>query len=488
MSNLDLVMVITLNDVCRARRIHAGGFAALLLASGLAAPAAAQLLLPTPEPNPQAIDFSVDPLLAFLAAAADPAAFRAAIAEAVARHPATGEADAGSDVAREVRREARSALFPNLNAGLVGTRSLSRDFQGNGAIVESLGPRGRTDASIGVDQLIADFGATSGRIAGASARLRGAEADADRAAIATGFAAIEAWYQVLGYRTALDLDEALIERHRRILADTRARVAAGLGAGGDIARAEAGLADAIVAGARTARTLATVRASYREAFGGEAPARPRRPARPQSAATDPATAMAMAHSAPPVVAALAAAEAARGDARASRGDMLPRLTAGVNGTMYSVFESGRNYDIRGVAALRQAFSTGGAESARLAQAKARARAAAFAADRVTAEAERDAETAFADVRILDGSAAALEDAYRANRRSRDTMAEQFRLSRGSLIDLLRSEQEFFAAARALLQGNLERDLAHYALLARTGELPGQFDLPTEVPANPGTSR
>jgi adhesin transport system outer membrane protein len=230
--------------------------------------------------------------------------------------------------------------------------------------------------------------------------------------------------------------------------------------------------------------LATVRARYREAFGTEPPARPSRPARPQSAATDPATAMAMAHAAPPVVVALAAAEAARSEARAARGDMLPRLTAGVDATMFNVFENGRNYDVRGVLALRQAFSLGGAESARLGQANARARAAAFAAERITAEAERDAEAAFADVRILDGSAAALEDAYRANRRSRDTMAEQFRLSRGSLIDLLRSEQEFFASAQALLQGNLERDLAHYALLARTGELPALF----ENLATPGTSR
>jgi hypothetical protein len=49
---------------------------------------------------------------------------------------------------------------------------------------------------------------------------------------------------------------------------------------------------------------------------------------------------------------------------------------------------------------------------------------------------------------------------------------------------LRSEQEFFASAQALLQGNLERDLAHYALLARTGELPALF----ENLATPGTSR
>lgn len=54
------------------------------------------------------------------------------------------------------------------------------------------------------------------------------------------------------------------------------------------------------------------------------------------------------------------------------------------------------------------------------------------------------------------------------------MAEQFRLSRGSLIDLLRTEADYFAAARALVAGSVERDLAHYTLLARTGGLLRHF--------------
>lgn len=463
--------------------------AALLLAAGitallLAAPAPAQLLLPLPQQNPQSIDFAADPLLAFVNAETPPDAFRQAIAAAVARHPATGEATATAVAAGAAVHKSRAALFPVLTADITGAYSLARDFGGSSAIVESLLPRGRVDASLGVNQLFFDFGATSARIGAASARLRAARAETDGSAAATALTAIEAWYRVLGYQSALDLSQALIERHRRIVADTGARVAAGLGAGGDMARAEAGLADAITASARIDQSLALVRARYREAFGAEPPLRPARPSRPASAAADPATAMGMSHMVPAVAAALAAAEAARADARATRGDTLPRLTAGVNAVRYSLFQSNRNYDVRGTISLRQAFSTGGAESARIAQASARARALAFTADRITAEAERDAEAAFADVRILDANAPALADAYRANRRSRDTMAEQFRLSRGSLIDLLRTEQEYFAAAQALLQGNLERDVAHYTLLARTGELLPLLAIPAAGKALP----
>jgi adhesin transport system outer membrane protein len=482
-----MIMDRDLNRVVRAKPASERWVAALLMACGIIAiglaaprPVQAQLVLPQPGQNPQAIDFSADPLLGFLAHAAPPAEFRAAIAAAVARHPATGEADAGSDAALAARREARSALFPTFDASIVASRSLARDFTGNTAIVEGLVPRGRTDAAIGADQLLFDFGAAGGRIGGASARLRGARADADGSSAATALAAVEAWYQVLGYQAMTEISDALVERHRRILADTATRVAAGLGAGGDVARAEAGLADAIGATARQARTLASVRARYREVFGTEAPLRPLRPVRPQSAATDVPAAMAMSHVSPPVLAALAQAQAAHGDARGVRGDALPRLSAGVNAVRYNAFDSGSNYDVRGQVMLRQVFSAGGAEAARLAQANARARGADFAGERVIAEAERDAEAAFADARILDTSEAALADAYRANRRSRDIMAEQFRLSRGSLIDLLRTEQNYYAAAQALLMGSIERDLAHYTLMARTGELLGLFAIPVSA--------
>ncbi len=102
----------------------------------------------------------------------------------------------------------------------------------------------------------------------------------------------------------------------------------------------------------------------------------------------------------------------------------------------------------------------------------------FAADRTRIEAERNAETATADARILTRVARTLADAYRANRRSRDTMAEQFRMARGSLIDLIRTEQHYVASAEVLVRADIERDLAQFTLMARTGELPGLLTLPT----------
>ncbi|OYU13849.1 MAG: hypothetical protein CFE37_14020 [Alphaproteobacteria bacterium PA4] len=201
-----------------------------------------------------------------------------------------------------------------------------------------------------------------------------------------------------------------------------------------------------------------------------------------SRAGDADAAQAMSHNSPEVQTALALAEAARAEARATRAEALPRLTAGVSATRFAVFEAAHNHDVRGQFSLSQRLSTGGAEAARTDEATARARAAGFASDRVIAGAERDAETALADAHILDATVATLATAYRANRRNRDTMAEQFRLSRGSLIDLIRTEQDYVAAARALIEGSIERDLAHLTLLARTGELLDHFGI--VLPARP----
>ncbi|OYU14247.1 MAG: hypothetical protein CFE37_12085, partial [Alphaproteobacteria bacterium PA4] len=145
------------------------GVAAMLLA----APAPAQLVLPVPGGDPQRIDFAGDPVLAFAAPGSD-GDFRVRIAAAVLAWPGSGEAEAGQAAAAAARRQAQAALLPVLSASLSGSRSLDRGFAGNAAIVEGLIPRGRTDAQIGVDQLLFDFGASSGRIAGASARLRAA--------------------------------------------------------------------------------------------------------------------------------------------------------------------------------------------------------------------------------------------------------------------------------------------------------------------------
>jgi len=454
--------------------------AVLAVALGCAAPIFAQTApatLPSPTGAPQTIDPATDPLLGFVRRTDGGADFRGRVGQAIEKHPSVQEAINVQREARQVRAEVRAGLLPRIDAGLNGDYSLARNFdRDDDLIIERSRPRTRTDANLTGEQLLFDFGATSQRISAANARIRAAESEVRATASDAGLRAVSAYYDVLVYQTFVDLGQDFIKRHEQILADTRLRFEQGYGPAGDVARVEAYLADAQGRIARFERDLASARARYLEAFGEAAPARVPRPEPPKSAAASQDEAVALSAKAPEVAAAKAREDSAEREWRAARADRLPRVTGVVDATQYDILEDGNDYDIRGRVVLRHNLFAGGRVGARANQALARFRQAEFAADRVVAEAGRDAGIAFEDVRVLERQAATLERAYIANRRTRDLFVEQFKVSRGTLLDVLQAEQDYFEAAVAFLQGTAELDVARHVLLDRTGELLGNFDV------------
>ena len=124
--------------------------------------------------------------------------------------------------------------------------------------------------------------------------------------------------------------------------------------------------------------------------------------------------------------------------------------------------------------LRQRFSTGGAEAARVAELAARRQSAALAVNRVAAAVDREGQVAASDVTALDASLVPLRMAYLDSRRARDLFAEQFKVSRGSLFDVLRAERDLLDAALTLARTEYDLDVARFTLLARHGGLIERF--------------
>ena len=60
--------------------------------------------------------------------------------------------------------------------------------------------------------------------------------------------------------------------------------------------------------------------------------------------------------------------------------------------------------------------------------------------------------------------------------ARDMFVEQFRVSRGTLFDVLRAERDLLEAALAMAQASYEYDVARFTLLSRRGGLIGHFGL------------
>ena len=435
----------------------------------VAAAAAAQSPLPEPTGRPFDIDFAADPVLRLRRDQADHARFRDAVAGAVERHPGTAEAAATEDEALGLVREVRSLQRPTIDATVTSYRVLSREFSNDPTnIIERSRPVQRTDAILSVQQTVFDFGATARRAAAAGARLRAAGADLEAAADQIALNAIAAWYDVFAYRALVGLTEAFVASQRELRAAVEIRIREGVSAEGDLARIDSYIAQALTRLARFRRLLANAEARYTELIGSPPPADLERAPAPALPVRNRDEAALAALDAAAVRSAQAVADAARQEARAARADRLPQISAGVDAGRYGVFETERDYDIRGRVAMRWRLL--GNADARADQALARARSADARADRIGEEAARDAAIAWSDVRALEQQLEALEDAYIASRRSRDVIAERFRAARGTLFDVVAAEDAYFDAATAYIQALTELDAARYVLLSRTGRL------------------
>jgi outer membrane protein, adhesin transport system len=158
------------------------------------------------------------------------------------------------------------------------------------------------------------------------------------------------------------------------------------------------------------------------------------------------------------------------DYAAARSDRLPRLSLVIDATIYDVFKGNSDYDVRSRVVGRYPLFNGGLTSARTAQALQRAQAADQGEARARTEASRDVAIAFEEVKALEAQVATLKRAYDANVKARNFFIEQFKVARGSLLDLLQAEQDVYEAIADYSRGLGALDVARYRLLQQTGEL------------------
>ena len=160
--------------------------------------------------------------------------------------------------------------------------------------------------------------------------------------------------------------------------------------------------------------------------------------------------------------------AARHDVSAQKAEIRPALGASLDAGRYGVFETAKDYDVRLSGTL--SWRVGGGAKQRVDQAEARAHGAQARFERTSEEAQRDASIAWSDVQALTEAEQAIGDDYLATRRSRDVLAERFRVARGTLFDLMNADNNYFNVATRYIQTLTELDTARYVLLARTGKL------------------
>lgn len=434
------------------------------------------IAIPRPSDRPQAIAADSDEFLRALADRSQAPQFGADIVAAAGALPVLGERAADVDAARAQRDQARSRLFPGLGVDVVAARTLIRDLQSPSTQAENLSPRRRNDVIGSLDQLVTDFGASAARIRAGTAATDAAQADLDAERNTALLQLVTAWYDVLGAQTALALSVSHVDRMTVLSAGAALRFERGVDSGGDVARARSYLAAADGQKINAERRGRAAEARFQELFG-------RLPGTVARPLIGPANTLGDDAVRPELVAARADARAAQAALEAARADRLPRVDARISSAGYDVLRGTTPaYDVRAQLTLRQRFSTGGAEAARVAELSARRRSAGLAVDRIAAATVRERDVANADVDGLAAALPPLTTAYLDSRRARDLFAEQFRVSRGSLFDVLRAERDLLEAALALARASYDLDVSRFTLLARRGGLIEYFGLTPAVVA------
>lgn len=417
-----------------------------------------------------------DPILRLGRETAGPDALAALVRRTVERAPFAAEAIASGEEAAAALAEARAVRTPSVDISITGYQVLSRNFRGSDRnVIERVRPSRRTDVLVNAEQLLLDAGGATNRIGAASERLRSAEAEVENAQDRVALDTIAAWYDVFTFRALTGLAGAFVGSQSDIRSLVRERIARGVSAEADLARVGSYIASAETRLARFRRQEAQAVARFESLTGVAPPAELARAAEPREAIMSRDLAVSRAVDVPIVRAARAAARAAERDSKAARADTLPSLSAGIESGSYGIYESPGDYDIRARLTIRQRLF--GGIDARADQARARAKAQGARADRTVDEAARDAEIAWSDVRALEAQKAAIEKTYVASRQSRDTIAERFRLSTGTLFDVIQAEDNYFDTAASYIQATTELDAARWVLLSRTGMLLAALQVP-----------
>lgn len=388
------------------------------------------------------------------------------IADVVRAHPQFRSQDETADAARRAIDEAWAGYLPTISGSSDGgyrrvgpTSNRSPGFTSNGLGV-----------GVQLRQTVYDFGATSGVVGAAELRLEAAQArrealDGDLAA-----RAVVAHLDVLRFRTLLGFAERNVADRRSIVALMERREELGGSGSPEVRRATARLAAARSALIGIENRLRTSEAAYREVFGRH-PETLRLPEDLALPGSIDAVVAAAIDRHPSVREAKANAGAARLESEVAKSRALPNV--GIEGGLVRRNQIGDDLPATDASLLlvfRHNIYTGGADTARIAQAAARSRKAEFdqrTAERdlersvrqVAAEAENGDRTV--DARIQ--SVLAGIDAMRANR-------EQLEVNRGSFTELLKVQEELFDAGRELIDSVFDRTLARYRLAQLTGDL------------------
>jgi adhesin transport system outer membrane protein len=476
-------------------RLRAGalGLAVACAGLGLCGSAAAQAL-PAIKPGQIANNFEqlrvtavADQLIAYLIKASawvdrvetrlPSAALAERVRDAVLAHPEVRLSLEQRQTASLATREAFAGFLPqvsgNVESGWRSNDLVSTPWSNVPAFKDNT-----RALALSARQLVYDFGAVGSQV---DARTSLQAAAAARAEIKTSeltLRALTAWLEMFRAREVFALSQMNVASRQQILSFIDERERLGGSPKSDVLRARARLADALAVEVAAKNRLSAAEAGYREAF--DAPP-------PPPIALPVGAVVTMGRYAnlgdwvsrnANVAEARAQTEAAGHEAKSATASLLPSIQFEVSARRRDLGGEGvPGLDWTAGFSVKQNLYSGGADVARKQQADQRAVESRLAEDKLRRQVERAFAQAMADVNNSAAAVAARKEAAQVAAVALEAVREQFAFRRGTLLDLLRAQEELYAAGRDLIDGIVDESLVRYRLLDLAMELTPLFGIP-----------
>ena len=368
--------------------------------------------------------------------------------------------------------EARSGWLPQVSASAdAGERRATNSTVANATVTTQSG----LGYGASVRQLLYDFGTTSATIDSARAREEAAQIRLQSRRSDVALRGASAWLELERSRQLRALAEDNLRSRNDIVELVQERFEVGGSSRADVIRAQARSADARAALVTAGTALRSALPAYREAFGREPqatelPANVVLPTRGNADAA-PQTLTQMAERFGGVRESLALLNSGRADARAADGRTKPVFNVELNGNRREHGIGGApTTDTAALVVMRYNLFTGYAERARREQAWYRVSQTEQELASLIRQVERNIEQAQAQVDNADAILNSRQSAVQTASESLMAVKELFAFNRGSLLDLLRVQEDLYNAGRDLINASIDRRIAQYRLLHLVSDL------------------
>jgi len=399
---------------------------------------------------------------------------REAVQTAVATHPSVIAAQEAAGAGLETVKEQRSAYFPEISASLSGGRMYGDNATSRGlSVTRGAGYSGLGEGTASLSQRVFDWGETGNRVDAAKARFAAAGSSLIGTQEGIALRAIQAY---MGLMRASELKEKAAA-NLEIIDGYQKKVAEQVKAGGsdeaELNRANDFLLLAQNAATEFSGTYEQALADYIEATGDKPQGGLSAPVVPSAlpASMDAAVASAF-ETHPQVLAAKDAIIASEHDKNAESTSYLPKVRGELSYDKRDQRDvvGGESVDARALMKMDWAYSTGGAQIARVNRADRTTAQARAQLNEVNRRIERDIHVAWSALDVARRQQATQGDRKDATANVVATYKTQYEGDKRTVIELMQAQSQAFDADVAFANADYGVAGATYALLASMGQL------------------